>query len=122
MQYRIHRNDLTDKIRKVLRMKVWNSKVSKWDADMWLPFAISELERLGKEDADLAQAAYIAYAINLARARGILDGSYEMALRKLTGWQMSVIIGSFAAFGCTTVDYVNHALKFNRDTIMAMVN
>lgn len=122
MQYRIHRNDLTDKIRKVLRMKVWNSKVSKWNADTWLPFAINELERLGKEDADLAQAAYIAYAINLARARGILDGGYEMVLRKLTGWQLTVIIGSLAAFGCTTVDDVNFCLKLDRDAIMAMAN
>jgi len=118
MQYTIRRNDITDLIRQSLRMKVWNSKVSKWDADIWLPFAIGEFERR-KDNPKLMQAGMIAYAINLARARGILDGTYEMALRKLTGWQLSVIIGSFCEW-CFTVDEVVYTLKLNRNDIIAM--
>ncbi len=107
----------TKDLRGALRMRAWNSRPSRFKADVWLSFAIKNIER----KQELAAQSMVLYAISQARVRGVLDGSLEMALRQLTGWQLSAIVGRFCET-CETHSQVLERMRIERERIISMAS
>ncbi len=110
-------NRYTKDLRKALRMRAWNSRPSRFTADTWFSFAIKNIER----KRALATQNMVLYAISQARARGVLDGTLELALRSLTGWQLSAIVGRLCET-CETHSQVIERVRMERTAIISMAS